>query len=258
MQKLLEIKNLSISYDNKTLSLENINFDIKEGEIISIVGESGSGKTTLIRSILNLLPVGAKIEQGEIKFLGKEIGNLNKSEFKKIRGKEIGMIFQDTSSSMNPIRTIGSQFIEYIRIHQKLSKKEAEKLAISWLEKVKLEDTKRVLNSYPFELSGGMKQRVAIAMVMCQKPKLILADEPTSALDTVVQLEVVKELKKIRDEFNTSIIIITHNIGVAFYLSDKIGIINKGKLVEFGEKDEIIKNSKNSYTKMLLKSVENK
>ncbi len=250
---LLEIKNLTVSY-NDTPAVKNINFNIKTGEIISLVGESGSGKSTTIRSILRLLNNG-KVETGEIIFFGQNILEIEEKEFQKFRGKDIAMIFQDAGNSMDPIKTIGNQFVEYIKTHNKVSKKVARNIAKEWLKKMQLANTERILKSYPFELSGGMKQRVVLAMVMSQKPKLLLADEPTSALDTTVQAEVVKELKKIRDEYNTSIIMVTHNMAVASYLSDKIAVMKDAKIIEFGERKEIIYQPKEEYTKLLLSSV---
>ena len=241
MSSLLEIKNLKVSYKNKMIAVDDINFNIKAGEIISIVGESGSGKSTLIKSILNLLGDSGKIENGSISFADSK--DLMK-DISKYRGSEISMIFQDAGLSMNPIRT-----------HKNISKKEAEEIAKTWLRKLNLIDVERVLDSYPFELSGGMKQRVVLAMIMSQNPKLLLADEPTSALDVTVQAQVVKELKKIREEYNTAIIMVTHNMAVASYISDRIAVMKDGKILEFCTRDEIIKNPKTEYTKILLEAV---
>ena len=252
MSSLLEIKNLKVSYKNKMIAVDDINFDIKAGEIISIVGESGSGKSTLIKSILNLLGDSGKIENGSISFADSK--DLMK-DISKYRGSDISMIFQDAGLSMNPIRTVRNQFLEYIRTHKNISKKEAEEIAKTWLRKLNLIDVERVLDSYPFELSGGMKQRVVLAMIMSQNPKLLLADEPTSALDVTVQAQVVKELKKIREEYNTAIIMVTHNMAVASYISDRIAVMKDGKILEFCTRDEIIKNPKTEYTKILLEAV---
>lgn len=256
MEKLLEIKNLTISY-NKKIVVQNFNMHINKGEIISIVGESGSGKTTVLRSILKLLSNGANIENGNIFFKKEDILKLSEKTLRNIRGKEIAMIFQDVGSSMNPIKTVESQFIEYVCTHNKISKKEARDKAKICLEKMQLIDSERVLSSYPFELSGGMKQRVGIAMAMSQEPEILIADEPTSALDATIQAQVVKELKKIRDEYGTSILLVTHNMGVASHISDQIIVMKNGDIVEFGTRDEIIFNPQNLYTKQLLASVIN-
>ena len=179
----------------------------------------------------------------------------NEKEIQKILGKEIGIIFQDAGGTMNPIKTIEKQFLEYILTHNKISKKEAIKIIKENLLKVNLNDVERVMKSYPFELSGGMKQRVAIAMILSQKPKLILADEPTSALDVTVQSQIIKELKRINKEYGVSILLVTHNIGVASYISDRIAVMKNGEIVEFDSKENVIKNSKSEYTKKLLNSL---
>ena len=257
MKPLLEIKNLNINYKNSIKAVKNVSLTLEDNQIISIVGESGSGKSTLIRAILKLLPMGGEIESGNIFFLEKDILNLNKNELNKLRGKDIGMIFQDPNSTMDPIKTIEKQFIEYILEHNNISKKEAIDLAKKYLLKLNLIDVERVLKSYPFELSGGMKQRVSITMAMAQNPKLLLADEPTSALDVTIQAQVINELKKIRENFKTSIILVTHNMGVAAYISDKIAVMRNGEIVEFGDRDQIIKNPQHDYTKSLLNAIIN-
>ena len=257
MKPLLEIKNLNINYKNSIKAVKNVSLTLEDNQIISIVSESGSGKSTLIRAILKLLPMGGEIESGNIFFLEKDILNLNKNELNKLRGKDIGMIFQDPNSTMDPIKTIEKQFIEYILEHNNISKKEAIDLAKKYLLKLNLIDVERVLKSYPFELSGGMKQRVSIAMAMAQNPKLLLADEPTSALDVTIQAQVINELKKIRENFKTSIILVTHNMGVAAYISDKIAVMRNGEIVEFGDRDQIIKNPQHDYTKSLLNAIIN-
>lgn len=257
MKPLLEIKNLNINYKNSIKAVKNVNLTLEDNQIISIVGESGSGKSTLIRAILKLLPTGGEIESGNIFFLEKDILTLNKKQLNKLRGKDIGMIFQDPNSTMDPIKTIEKQFTEYILEHNNISKKEAIDLAKKYLLKLSLTDIDRVLKSYPFELSGGMKQRVAIAMSMAQSPRLLLADEPTSALDVTVQAQVIQELKKIRENFKTAIILVTHNMGVASYISDKIAVMKDGELIEFGDKEQIINNPQKEYTKLLLNAVIN-
>lgn len=254
MEKLLDIRNLTVSYNEKIV-VKDFNLSINKGEIISIVGESGSGKTTILKSILKLLPNTAKIYNGDIIFKNKDILKLDKKSVESIRGKEIAMIFQDVGLSMNSIKTIESQFIEYLKTHNKISKIEAREKAKIWLEKMNLKDSERVLSSYPFELSGGMKQRVGIAMSMSQRPELLLADEVTSALDTTVQAQVVEELKKIRNEYNTSILLVTHNMGLASYISDKIMVMKDGFISEFAERDQLIFNPQASYTKQLLSSI---
>jgi len=252
---LLEVKNCTIRYQNGAPAVSNVSFDVEKGEIISLVGESGSGKTTMIRAILGLLPPGGKVTEGQIILDGKDLLSLSEHEMENIRGKEISMIFQDVGQSMDPVKLIKSQYIEAIKVHEDISKEESYDKAVEMLRRMHLPDAKRVMASYPFELSGGMKQRVGIAMGMTAQPKLLLADEPTSALDVTIQAQVVREMKELRDKYGVTIILVTHNMGVASYLSDKIGVMCKSKMVEFGRRDEIIYSPKEQYTKDLIEAV---
>lgn len=252
---MLKIKNLTIQYGEKAPIVENFHLSVGKGEIIGIVGESGSGKTTVIKSIIGALAYNSRILNGSISLDGKELLEDSGKELKKNRGENITMIFQDCRNTLNPIRKIGSQFIEYIQQHSKCSVAEAEEKALMMLNKMRLPDVKNVMDSYPHQLSGGMCQRVGIAMAMTFNPKILLADEPTSALDVTTQAQIVQELINLRDVFDTSIIIVTHNLGVAAYMSDRIVVMKDGKVVEEGTPQEIVSNPKSSYTKLLLNSV---
>ena len=253
---MLEINNLSIKFlDNQKQVVENFNLNLEEGEIVSIVGESGSGKTSVIRAIFGLLKTGAIVSSGDIRFMGRSILSLSNKEFREFRGRDVAMIFQDSSSMLNPIRSIGSQYIDYIRLHKDMSKSEAHKLACEMLLKMRLTEPANVLKSYPFQLSGGMKQRVGIAMAMTFQPKLLLADEPTSALDVTTQAQMVRLMLELRRDFGTAILIVTHDIGLAAYIGDKMLVMKDGITVDYGNRDEILKNSKSRYTMDLLASV---
>lgn len=252
---MLEIKDLVIRYADKKPVVKNFSLSLKKGEIISIVGESGSGKSTVLKAILGLLSNHGEVSFGDIIYEGKSLLNKNFKEWLDIRGTEITMVSQDSGGTLNPIRKIGSQYIEYIQAHEKISKEEAEKKAISFLEKVHLPNPKNVMESYPHQLSGGMKQRVGIAMALTFNPKIILADEPTSALDVTTQAQIVKEIMELREEIDTSIIIVTHNIGVAAYMADKIIVMQNGEIVDVGTRNEVINNPKSDYTKKLLSAV---
>lgn len=252
---ILNIVNCTISYQGQKAAVDDVSLSIGEKEIVSIVGESGSGKTTLIRAILGILPPGGKVTDGKILFQGKNILELDERSLQKIRGTEIAMIFQDVGASLDPIRIVDSQYRESILVHRKMPKEECRGLEKKMLTKMHLTDPERVLGSYPFELSGGMKQRVGIAMSMTARPKLLLADEPTSALDVTIQAEVVREMKKLREQYQAAIILVTHNMGVASYISDKIGVMCQGKLVEFGKRDDVIFHPKHEYTRSLLAAV---
>lgn len=252
---MLEIKDLTIQYGDKDPVVENFSLSLKKGEIITIVGESGSGKSTVLSSILGLLPNGGKIISGDIIYNGESMLNKSLNQWRELRGTEITMISQDSGGTLNPIRKIGKQFVEYIQTHSKISTKEAEEKAKDMFSKVNLPDPEIIMKSYPHQLSGGMKQRVGIAMALTFHPKIILADEPTSALDVITQAQIVKEIMNLRKKFDTSIIMVTHNLGVAAYISDKIIVMQNGKIVDAGNKNEVIENPKSDYTKKLLAAV---
>lgn len=253
---ILRIENCSIGYETGGYAAEHVSMNVKQGDIVSIVGESGSGKTTLIRAVMGLLPPGGRILEGKIWFQDKELTAMTEAELQAIRGKLIAMIFQDPGLSLDQVSRIESQYRESIRAHNKrLPGKVCRDLAVKMLKAMHLTDVDRVLHSYPIELSGGMKQRVGIAMGMTAQPLLLLADEPTSALDVTIQAQVVREMKELRERYGTTIILVTHNMGVASYLSDKIGVMNRGNLVEFGTRDEVIFHPKEAYTKSLLDAV---
>ena len=253
---LLDVKNLAVTYaKNPVPTIQDVSFELDEGKILAIVGESGSGKTTVIRAILNVLPGGGRVSNGSIIFDGQNLCGLDAKSWRALRGKDISMIFQDSGAMMNPVHTIGKQFIEYIQVHSDLDKKSAYDMAVEKLELMNLPNPENILNSYTFELSGGMRQRVGIAMAITFQPKLLLADEPTSALDVTTQAQIVGELMFITRGSGASMIIVTHNLGVASYLSDKLIVMSGGKVVEAGNTQEIIQNPQHEYTKSLLASV---
>ena len=251
---MLEIKNATISYKNVPTELD-FNLNMKPGQIISLVGESGSGKTTVIRAVLGLLPGGGKVTSGDITFEGTSVLSYSSEQWRKIRGADISMIFQDSGAMMNPTRKIGDVFIEYIRTHEKISKKDAWDKGVQMLERMRLPSGDNIMHSYPFQLSGGMRQRVGIAMAMTYQPKLLLADEPTSALDVTTQAQIVRQMLQLRDTYGTGIIVVTHNLGVAAYMSDYIVVMKNGRMEDQGNRDYILHESENTYTKTLLDAV---
>lgn len=252
---MLQIKDLSVQYGNQSSIIKDFNLSIKEGEIISIVGESGSGKTTVIRAILGTLGETGKVSTGDILFYNDSLLSKSREEWQALRGTEISMIFQDCGSTLNPIRKIGSQYVEYIRAHAKMSKKEAWEKTRCMLDRMNLGDSENVMNSYPHQLSGGMRQRAGIAMAMTFNVKLLLADEPTSALDVTTGAQIVRQMMALRENFGTSIIMVTHNLGVAAYMFDKIIVMQQGKVVDMGTRDEVINHPTSDYTKKLLATV---
>ena len=251
---ILEIENYSITYDGLRSAVDNVSFSVEEGEIIGIVGESGSGKSTLLHGILGLLPRSAAT-RGSLKVFGKNIPSLSEAEQRAMRGRDMAVIFQDTGRYLNPIGRIGKQFWQYLRVHGDYTPQQAHDLAVERLKRVHLTDAERVLGSYPFELSGGMRQRVGIAMAMALQPKLLLADEPTSALDVTIQAQIVRQMMELRREYGTTIIIVTHNMGVSAYMSDRIGVMKSGHLMEIGPAENVIYHPGEPYTQSLLESV---
>lgn len=251
---LLDVKNLDISYGSK-LTVSGVNIQLDKGEILSIVGESGSGKTTVIRAVMGCLPGRGHVSGGSITFDGRDMLKNTHEDWRKISGREMSMIFQDSGNMINPIRRIGEQFTDYILAHApQKSKAEAAEMAKDMLNKVRLPNPQNIMNSYPFELSGGMRQRVGIAMAMMFSPKLLLADEPTSALDVTTQAQIIRQIVDVRNEYNAAVILVTHNIGVASYVSNKLMVMKNGHVVESGWR-EIIENPQHAYTKELLAAV---
>ena len=251
---MLEIKDLTITYEGN-VALNQITFTVKEGEIVSVVGESGSGKTTLLKAILGLLPTEGRITQGEVFYKHTPLLNSTANVWNQIRGKELAMVFQDAGLSFNPVRKIGKQFIEYIRTHQSMSKQDAHELALKMLKKVNLDHGEQIMNSYMFNLSGGMKQRVGLAMALSLEPSVLLLDEATSALDATTQMQVVNEILELRKEFKSSVLMITHDLALALHMSDKIVVMKKGKVVEINSTAEILNHPQHEYTKQLLENM---
>ena len=252
---ILKINDITVQYENNNPTIEGFNLEVGQGEIVAIVGESGSGKTTVIRSVLGLLPGQGKVTKGDIIFEDDSLLNYTEKQWNEIRGTKMSMIFQDCGSMINPNRRIGSQFIEYILVHKKMPKDEAKKKAIEMLDKMRLPQAEQIMKKYPFQLSGGQRQRVGIAMAMTFQPKLLIADEPTSALDVTTQSQIVREMIDLRDKYNTSIMIVTHNLAVAAYMADKIIVMKDGVVVDRGTREDILKNPNSDYTKRLLASV---
>lgn len=248
---LLEVSNLAIAYGDKPV-VEGFNLKLDKGQICAIVGESGSGKTTVIRAILGCLPALGHVTGGKIFFDGKDLGQNTPEEWRQLSGMGISMVFQDCGGTMDPIQRIRTQFVEYIQQHSDMTEEQAIERAVQMLKRMSLPNPEVVLNSYPFELSGGMNQRVGMAMAMCFSPKLLLADEPTSALDVTTQAQVVKEMMNICYEDDTAIIIVTHNLGVAAYMADHIIVMQNGHVMEEGTSAQIVNEPQTDYTRKLL------
>lgn len=237
-------------------AVDGVSFELNRGEVLGIVGESGSGKSVTSNSIIRLLPPRTgKIVAGEMLFEGRDILKMTHKELLEFRGKEIATIFQDPMTSLDPVFKIGKQMVEMICAHQKVSKKEARQMAIDALNRVGIPEPEKRMESYPYELSGGMCQRVIIAMAVCCKPKFIIADEPTTALDVTVQAQVLDLLKDLQAEMNTAILLITHNLGVVWKMCDKVMVMYAGNTVESAETKELYSNPLHPYTWGLLDSI---
>lgn len=251
---LLDIRHIDVCY-NGTPAVEDVSLTVSPGEILGIVGESCSGKSTVIRAAMGLLGGNGMVTKGDIYYKGINIPDADPKILRSLRGAEMGMIFQNAGASLSPIRTIGDQMYESVRAHERISREEADARAIDLFARIRLEDGARILESYPFELSGGMNQRVGIVMAMLLKPDLLFADEPTSALDVTVQAQVVEEMLTLREAFGTAIVIVSHNIAVIEKMADTIAVMHQGKLVEYGPAMEVIRHPKEDYTKQLLGAV---
>lgn len=260
MTALLEIKDLEVLFKKDSHFVPTINgvsFSVMPGETLGVVGESGCGKSVTSLSVMGLLPKDySKLgSSSSINFNGKLISGLSDKDYQKLRGKEIAMIFQDPMSSLNPVLTIGYQMIEMILNHTDLRKKQARLKATAMLEKVGIPRAKQILNEYPHQLSGGMRQRVMIAMALSCDPKLLIADEPTTALDVTIQAQILELMKSLQKEFNTAIMLITHDLGVVAEVCDRVIVMYAGRVVEEAPVEEIFNNAKHPYTIGLLESI---
>nr|WP_239544368.1 ABC transporter ATP-binding protein [Virgibacillus halotolerans] len=256
---VLEVKNLKVHLDTASgivKAVDGVSFHVKAGETVGIVGESGSGKSVLAHSLMQLNPVPpATYPQGEIIFENRNLLDLKEKELRKIRGNEIAMIFQDPMSSLNPVFKIGNQLMEAIRTHQSMSRQNAEEKALELLKDVGIPDPKSRLNDYPHQFSGGMRQRVLIAIALACQPKLLIADEPTTALDVTIQAQILELMKDIQKKYGTAIIIITHDLGVVAQLADRVLVMYSGRIVEEGITGDIFYHTSMPYTWSLLRSL---
>lgn len=252
------MEGLSVAFNDGKRSehcaLDGVSLTIGEGEVLGLVGESGSGKTVLSHSILGLLPPNGRITAGRILWKGRELQSLPEKELRPIRGKDIAMIFQDPQASLNPVYPVGRQIEWVLKLHRGITGPEAEKETLRLFESVKLRDPKRIARSYPNELSGGMCQRVMIAMALAGSPKLLIADEPTSALDVSVASEIVALLASLNKEFSLSILIITHDLGVATCLADRIAVLDQGKVAETLPADQFIRGASHPVSELLIRT----
>ena len=263
---LIEVKDLKVYFKQKSPKLlsfkpgilkavDQVSFSIEKGKTFGLVGESGSGKSTIIKAIMGLLGNEGMVTEGDIWYKGKNVVDMPGKELRRLLGPEIAMVFQDSGAALCPIRTVGDQIYESMREHERISRKECAERAVRMMAKIGLKDGERVLQSYPFELSGGMNQRVGICISMLRNPSLLLADEPTSALDVTIQKQVVEEMLLMRKEYGTAMIVVTHNIGVVEKMADKVLVLKNGKVREYGKTAQILTAPEDPYTKELMSSV---
>ena len=251
---VLTYDSVEISYNGNAV-VHDLNFSLDRGEILGLVGESGRGKSTIIRAAMGLLGPGGLVRRGDIWFEGENLPDLPEKELRKIRGAKIGMIFQNCADSLCPVRTIGSQIFESMRAHAGISRTGAKERAMELFENLELPDPERIWKSYPFELSGGMNQRAGTAIAMLMNPAVLLADEPTSALDSLVQKQVILQMKKMRSLYGTSIIIVTHDIGVVSAMADTVLVLKDGRTKEYGSASAVLNFPRDEYTRRLMAAV---
>ncbi len=258
-ENILSVKDLEVSfqtYKGNLKAVRGVSFDLKKGETLAIIGESGSGKSVTAKSIMKLLPKKTTvINQGSIMYKDKDLLAYTYKEIEKIRGREISMVFQDPMTALNPTMKIGKQVMEGLRKHQQLSKKEARRRAIQLLELVGIPNAEKRLDGFPHEFSGGMRQRVVIAIALACNPEILIADEPTTALDVTIQAQILELMKDIQKESKTSIILITHDLGVVANMADRVAVMYAGEVMETGTANEIFYNPKHPYTWGLLQSM---
>jgi oligopeptide transport system ATP-binding protein len=257
-EKILEVKDLRISFrafGGLVRAVRGINFDLKKGETVAIVGESGSGKSVTSKAIMGILAGNAIIEAGEIHYAGMDLTKLTEEEFHKVRGKRIGLIFQDPLSALNPIMRIGYQITEVLRLQRGMGSKEAKETAIELMQAVGIPEAHIRFTQYPFQFSGGMRQRIVIAIALASEPEILICDEPTTALDVTIQARILELINKLKAERNLSIIFITHDLGVVAQMADRVNVMYAGKIVETGTCEEIFLNPVHPYTWALLSSI---
>lgn len=256
--KLLEVKNLTVTFETDEgvfKAVDDVSFSVNKGEIVGVVGESGCGKSVTALSILRLLPSPqGNIENGEVLFNGTDLLRMDPKEMRRIRGKAISMIFQEPSAALSPLHRIGHQMIESIRLHEEIGWKEAWNIAEDWLKRVGISDVAERMYSYPFQLSGGMQQRIMIAMALMSAPDLVIADEPTTALDVTIQAQVFDLVREMRDNYS-SILLITHDMGVIWEMCDRVTVMYASRIVEKGTRNDIFASAAHPYTQGLLRSI---
>ncbi len=255
---VLEVKNLTVQFPTRKGTLtavDDISFDIAEGEVLGVVGESGAGKSMTGTAVIGLLEPPGRIAGGEVRLEGERIDNLPYEKMRRLRGARIGMVFQDPLTSLNPLYTVGFHLVETIRVHTDLSERQARERAIELLQEVGIPAPERRIDQYPHHFSGGMRQRVVLALALCANPRLIIADEPTTALDVSIQAQIIRLLKRLCRDHGASVMLITHDMGVIAEVADRVAVMYAGRIVEIGPVQDVVKQGKHPYTEGLMGSI---
>ena len=255
---VLSVKNLRVEFPTRhgtLVAVDDVSFDIAAGEVLGVVGESGAGKSMTGTAVIGLLEPPGRIAGGQVLLKGQRIDNLPPAEMRKLRGKRIGMVFQDPLTSLNPLYRVGEQIIETIRTHAPVSESEARKRAIALLEEAGIQGAARRIDSYPHEFSGGMRQRVVLALALCAEPELVIADEPTTALDVSIQAQIIQLLKRLCRERGTAVMLITHDMGVIAETADRVAVMYAGRIAEIGPVRDVVQRPHHPYTKGLMGSI---
>ena len=257
-RRLLSVRNLKTSFFThvgEVKAVRGISFDVNQGEVLGIVGESGSGKSVTSLSIMGLLQHPGRVVDGEIFFQDQDILSYGKRRMRRVRGKEIAMIFQDPMTSLNPVYTVGNQIMEMLQEHEDIGKGEAKRRAIEMLRMVGIPSPEKRIHNYPHEFSGGMRQRAMIAIALACSPKLLIADEPTTALDVTIEAQILEIIKDLKEKYHTAIMLITHNFGLVAEVADRIAVMYAGEVVEWGDVFEIFEQPKHPYTRLLMQAL---
>jgi peptide/nickel transport system ATP-binding protein len=257
-QPVLSVRDLRVGFTTRRgtlIAVDGVSFDIAPGEVLGVVGESGAGKSLTGAAVIGLIEPPGRIMSGEVRLSGQRIDNLTTEEMRKVRGRRIGMVFQDPLTSLNPLYRIGDQIIETIRAHADVSESEARERAIALLQEAGIQGARARIGSYPHEFSGGMRQRVVLVLALCAEPQLLIADEPTTALDVSIQAQIIALLKRLCRERGTAVMLITHDMGVIAETADRVAVMYAGRIAEIGPVREVIKNPRHPYTKGLMGAI---
>jgi oligopeptide/dipeptide ABC transporter ATP-binding protein len=255
---VLEVRDLVTSFPadgGRVAVVDRVSLEVREGEVLALVGESGCGKSVTALSILRLVPRPGRVDSGSIRVCGRDVLALSVNEMRRLRGRDAAMIFQEPMTSLNPVQAVGDQVIEAIRLHARISEEEARQRTVDLFEQVRIPDAEERVDAYPHQLSGGLKQRVMIAMALALRPKLLIADEPSTALDVTIQAQILELMRELQRELGTAILLITHDLGVVNELADRIAVMYAGKIVEEGTRQEVLSAARHPYTQGLLRSI---